>query len=313
MGLFGWILGGRETQPEIDVENDDTGFAGDFVRIPSRDFFGRSSKSPNGRYMLAWLDGGPNQSHQGRWILLDAGKVVAEGAMPRPNDGKVANNGVFILNDWGLSESLSGTLTAFTPQGKPLFGRTFNANLFNNGLSADGRWAVCQTANAPHEDGNKLFIFDLLSNIEVSAFRPESGWASSYTFDPDGQRIVLGYQNGGRFAYARDGQFLDRSAWLALGLQQGDLLIIERILSEVGGTPSRDLIALLLPAIDIALAAERYRDQRSQARAYRLRGTCLDAAGDLRNAAAAYEQAVGLDPKVGVKRRLDQIRKMLAR
>ncbi len=312
MGLFNWVLG-QEPQSESDVEEDEIGFGRDFIRIPSRDFFGQSSKSPDGRYTLAWLDGGPNQSRHGRWILLDARKIVAEGAMPRPNDGKVANNGVFIINDWGSIENLSGTLAAFTSQGTPLLSRTFHANLFNNGLSADGRWAVCQTANAPHEDGNKLFVFDLCSKIEIGAFQPDSGWASGYTFVPDEQRIVFGYQNGGRFAYTMDGRFLDRSAWLASGLQQGDLLIIERILSEAAGPPSPDLIALLLPAIDIALAAERYRDQRSQARAYRLRGTCLDAAGDLHNAATAYGQAVALDPKVGVKRRLDQIRKMLAR
>ncbi|WP_316233757.1 tetratricopeptide repeat protein [Bradyrhizobium sp. SZCCHNPS2010] len=295
------------------MEEDDIGFARGFIRIPSRDFFGQSSKSPDGRYTLAWRDGGPDQSRHGRWILLDARKIVAEGAMSRPNDGKVANNGVFIINDWGLIENLSRTLAAFTSQGTPLLRRTFNANLFNNGLSADGHWAVCQTVNAPHEDGNKLFVFDLCSKIEIGAFQPASGWASSYTFVPDEQRIVLGYQNGRRFSYTMDGRFLDRSAWLASGLQQGDLLIIERILSEAAGPPSADLIALLLPAIDIALAAERYRDQRSQARAYRFRGTCLDARGDFRDAAAAYEQAVALDPKVGVKHRLDQIRKMLAR
>jgi hypothetical protein len=62
---------------------------------------------------------------------------------------------------------------------------------------------------------------------------------------------------------------------------------------------------LLLPAIDRALGSERYRDPKSQARAYRLRGTCFDAAGDLPKAAAAYGEALARDAKVGVKRRLD--------
>jgi hypothetical protein len=62
---------------------------------------------------------------------------------------------------------------------------------------------------------------------------------------------------------------------------------------------------LLLPAIDLALGSERYKDPKSQAWAYRLRETCFDAAGDLPKAAAAYGEALARDAKVGVKRRLD--------
>lgn len=63
---------------------------------------------------------------------------------------------------------------------------------------------------------------------------------------------------------------------------------------------------MILPAIDRALSSERYKDPKSQAR---LRGTCFDAVGDLGKAAPAYEEALARDAKVGVKRRLDQIRK----
>jgi hypothetical protein len=175
------------------------------------------------------------------------------------------------------------------------------------------RWAACQTANAPHEDGGRLFIFDLEAGREIGAFQPESGWAKEYSFSPDGQTVTLGYHDGKRFAYRTDGAFLDRSVWLASGLRNGDLIIIERILSEAGGQASGDIIALLLPAIDRALMSERYKDPKSQARAYRLRGTCFDVAGDPTKAAAAYEEALARDAKVGVKRRLDQIRKSGAR
>ena len=38
----------------------------------------------------------------------------------------------------------------------------------------------------------------------------------------------------------------------------------------------------------------------------------LDAAGDLEKAAAAYEEALTHDAKVGVKRRLEQIRRLVS-
>jgi hypothetical protein len=177
MGLWDKLFKGKAAAPASDIARDDIGFTNEFIRISSRDFFGSFCRSPNGRYILAWADGGPDQSRRGRWLLLDAGKVVAEGRMPRPNDGKVANNGIFIFNDWGAVETLNGTLAAFAPDGTVVFTRKFKANLFNNGLSEDGRWAACQTANAPHKDGDRLFVLDLDAKQEVGDFQPESGWA----------------------------------------------------------------------------------------------------------------------------------------
>ena len=179
MGLLRALFGKKEEEAAPPAR--DAGFGKGFVTIPSHDFYGFSSRSPNGRYAVAWLDGGPDQSRRGRWLFLDGEQVVAKGAMPRPNDGKVADNGVFILNDWGAIETLSGTLKAFGPDGKSIFARKFKANLFNNGLSSDGRWAACQTCNSDHEDAGKLFLFDLVQGTELSSWAPESGWANGYS------------------------------------------------------------------------------------------------------------------------------------
>jgi hypothetical protein len=111
--------------------------------------------------------------------------------MPRPNDGRVTNNGTFILNDWGAAQILAGTFAAFAPDGTVIFERPFQANLYNNGLSEDGRLAACQTANAPHYDGGCLFVFDLETRRQIGAFTPESGWAKGFTFSPDGSRLAM--------------------------------------------------------------------------------------------------------------------------
>lgn len=44
-----------------------------------------------------------------------------------------------------------------------------------------------------------------------------------------------------------------------------------------------------------------------------MRGMCLEASGMPRDALACYDKALVLNPKIGVKRRADQIRKNLAR
>jgi hypothetical protein len=316
MGFWNLLFGGgngagpKDPAPP-DLTEGDGGFGRDIVNIPSRNFYGISSKSPNGRFTIAWVDGGPDQSRRGRYVFLDRGKLVAEGKMARPNDGKVANNGVFILNDWGASETLSGTLSAFRPDGTPILSRKLKANLFNNGLSADGRWAVCQTANAPSDDSGCLFVFDLVAGKEVSSWQAESGWANVYEFSSDGTTIYLGYFDGTKFAYTLDGEFIDRTLWLTVGLQKGNLLIVETLLSECDNRPTHQLTDLLLPTIDKALAAMRKDDVRAHARGLRLRGTCLESIGETAQALTAYEQALSIDPKSGVKRKAGQLRKSL--
>jgi hypothetical protein len=311
MGLLRALFGKKESVAEVDADVADDGIFSHIVNIPARDFMGLSTQSPNGRYTLAWCDGGPDQSRRGRYFLLDRGRVVVEGVMARPNDGRVVDSGIFILNDWGLIETLSGTFTAFRPDGSLLLQRRLHANLYNNGLSNDGHYAVCQMANASHEDGGKLFVFDLLEGKEIRSWQPESGWANSYEFSEDGQTIRLCYRDRGSFAYNRDGTFIDRMRWLAAGLQMGDLRIVETLLAEVNHTPTPALVDQLLRSIDVALTSPTWNTPKWRARAFKLRGTCLEAIAEVRQALAAYDEALALDPKVGVKRKADQLRKVV--
>lgn len=315
MGIKDWLFDQRAKPApdrnaivtEEDPDEDDV--FGRVISIASRDFVGMSSKSPNRRYTITWCDGGWNGSRAGRYILLDRGKIVVEGKMLRPNDGLVADNGVFVLNDWGTSESLNGVFSAFRPDGTKIVARKFRANLFNNGLSPDGSRAACQTANAPNDDGNLLTVFNLIAGNEVGSWRPESGWAGSYEFPEDGRTIRLVYRDRGAFDYSLGGEFVGRMKWLAAGLMAGDLYIVETLLRETDHRPSPSLVEQLLTALDVALAAPVNAQPKTGARIHRLRGECFEATGDALRVPEAYDQALRLDPKIGVKRRAEAIRK----
>jgi hypothetical protein len=312
MGLSDWLKGNGQTasraEPESDI--DDEAFS-NVIHIPSRNFIGLCTRSPNRRFTLAWLDGGPDQSRQGRYLLLDGKRVVAEGTMPRPNDGKVTDAGVFVLNDWGAIETLNGTFMAFGSDGRLLVSRAFSANLFDCALSPDGCFAVCQTCNSPTEDSNLLTLFDLMGGNIISAWRPESGWAKSYEFSGANRTIRLIYPDGGAFAYSFDGTFLDRMRWFAAGLQKGDIPIIEKLLGEGGSPLGPELAAQILPATRVALGGLRQEDGRARARVLKSQGICFEALAELKEALACYDEALTLDPKVGVKRRVDQLRKVV--
>ena len=234
--------------------------------------------------------------------------------MQRPNDGKVADTGVFVLNDWLFTSDLSGVFCAFRPDGSKILTRRFKANLYNNGLSPDGRLAVCQTANSPDpKDGSVLAVFDLAAGREVASWHAESGWASFYEFPPDSQTIKLGYQDRSAFAYSLSGDFIDRLKWAEAELAKGSFMMVERLLKAAENSPSPALTAKLIASVDAGLASVQFKDSRSQAWGLKLRGICLEAQNAPAQALADYEKALALDQKIGVKRRAEQLRKSLSK
>ena len=164
MKLLSWLFGGKSTDeqrshmPQLPPPQGPAGpvSPANFIEIPSRKFHGECVRSGSTCYTLAWSAGDDTGSPgedcrtgHGRYYLMKGDRVIAEGAMAWPNDGKVADNGTFILNDWGHGDGLKGTFRAFNSLGQKLVVRHFRANLFNNGISPDGRFAACQAFNAP--------------------------------------------------------------------------------------------------------------------------------------------------------------------
>jgi len=233
--------------------------------------------------------------------------------MDRPNDGKVADNGTFVLNDWGLGDGLKGTFYAIDKTGQPLIVRKFKANLYNNGLSPDGRFAVCLPCIA--EDGETLTVFDLVQRTELAGWIPESGAPDHYEFPPDGKTLGMCYRKFGCFRYSLTGAFLDRDAWRNAWLTKGDygetLAMVEKLLQSNSAEPAADLIPKLIQAIDRVSPMVAQADDRSQALALKLLGICFEKQGCLGDALEHYEKALAINPKVGVKRRADQLRRAL--
>ncbi len=143
--------------PQIDIDWD-----GDWIEIGSLGFCGQYSKSSDGVFAVGWGGHyGDKPGSLGGYVLVRNNCIVLTGVAERPQDGKVANNGTFILNDWLWDGELSGTFLAFSATGERLISHQFEANLHNNGISPDGRFAVCYLCNSPHPDGGTLAFFNL--------------------------------------------------------------------------------------------------------------------------------------------------------
>lgn len=324
MGVLDWIKGTRRKPVAARGGGPPGGSAryeitAGLIFINGRDFVGSYSRSPNGRFVLAWRDandagtrGGARANGHGRYMLIDGDAIVAEGRVERPNDGKVADTGVFILNDWlFFSERLAGVFLAFRKDGTQILSRRFEANLYNNGLSHDGRIAVCQTCNAEGADSSKLTIFDLDAAREIASVTPESGWARDYAFPADHQTIELCYDGDARYAYDLNGGFVDRSRWIAAGLARGDVYLIQRLMAADSNSSAQADPSHWIAGLTVALADDQ-QDPRLRALALKLRGTYHEQAGAPGEALRDFDAALAIDPKIGVKRRADALRRSQA-
>lgn len=282
-----------------------------FLEVDQPHFFGPCSRSPNGRFTIAWSDadpsgrvGGSRKEGLGTYLLLNGSNIVLTGKMERPNDGKVSDTGIFILNDWMFGDELNGTFYAFSPSGHVLIKETFRANLYDNGLSTDGRLAACGTAGSEYkDDSNVLCIFDLESKNMVGKFVPITGHAKEYKFDGPDRTVSLVYKDNTSYRYSFNGTFLDIAQWQKERALNGSgyeiLYIAEILLDNLHGSE----LALYSEVIDMLYRAlDKGVSENTQALIHRLLGETYNRCGETTKAIDHLGNALRLNSKIGVKK-----------
>ena len=290
-------------------------FGHNLVSIDALDFIGHQAVSPNKRYRLIWADrtpdgsrGGNRSEGHGSWSLLLDDRIVTGGNLERPQEGCVADNGTVILHDWMLGEGLKGRFVAFAPDGTQLITQQFAANLMSNSLSPDGKFAICQTANAPGSaDSCRYMLFDLTTGREMARWAVETGWAERYEWDCEQRRVYLCVKDGERVGYDFTGRMVEREAWQLRRIGAGDLNVIQAVMVATSAN-DHPLRSEIIAGLGIAA---RDGEIWQQARAYRLLGELHEQACEIAQAVKAYDDALAIDPKVGVARRVEQLRKTL--
>ena len=293
-----------------------TEFGHGLVAIDALDFIGHSAMSPNGRFRLIWSDrdpegrrGGHRDEGHGSWALLSGANILAKGRLERPNDGQVADNGTVILSDWMFGSGLNGTFYAFAPDGSELIRQELAANLTSSAISREGSFAVCQTANAPGcPDSCQYILFDLKQGKEISRWEQETGWSDAYEFDIENRALYLLCKDEERIGYSFNGEMMDRTGWERRRILAGDLLVIKSVLAAVDDNPDPELLNLIHSGLE---TARREGEIWQKARALRLMGELHEHAGRIDKAIIAYDEALTIDPQVGVSRRLEKLRKAL--
>lgn len=285
-------------------------FGDRIASIGSLDIMGCAAESANGRFTLIWQDAarvGTADDARGRFVLLDDGIVRVDRRMERPHGGQVTDEGVFVVVDWGLRSDLAGNFHAFDSDGRCLVEVSYSANILNCGLAPNGGMAACQTCNSPDSaDSSVLEIFDLETGVSVGRLQPESGWAEGYEFV--GRDVIrLMYRGKPSRAYRVDGEFLDRREWLRDEVAGGSLRAARIAFGDLAytGLDHDDLVVGLKHAV-------RHGEDRFLAETWRLLGEVQLEAGRPAEALSAWDEALAINPKIGVAKRASALRSAVA-
>jgi hypothetical protein len=159
------------------------------------------SKSQNGQYILAFYDGDPfkhvgghRKEGKGVHFLICDNQLLVMGQVERPNDGKVANNGFFIINDWLFDDNTSSIAYGFNQKGEIIIKKRLKANLLTNAISSSGHYAVFKTCDSNTTDHDSLFLYDLTNGALV--WKKKFGFQNPFRISiNDEENIILHYKD----------------------------------------------------------------------------------------------------------------------
>ncbi|MBR8123440.1 hypothetical protein [Burkholderia multivorans] len=281
--------------------------------------FGLTRHSPNKHWSVGYWDPGPDASQKRQRTVslrdnMTGGIVTRVNNLERPFSVDVSDTGVFGVNDAGQTSALSANLMIFDPTGKLVYRRVYNANLAGFSISPCGRYVASQTCNSANEDSFILEIHDVAQQRVLASCTPVAGWSSEYTFEIEGgelKRVFAKINHLGWFAYSPTGEFLDAKKFMAARLTKGDPWTRIRAAGELVEKDGSDkAIERAFGVVDATISAfQSGQDGRWLAGGYRLKGELLEKMNEPTKAIEAYRAALGLDSKIGVKKRLAAMEK----
>lgn len=276
-------------------------------------------ESPNNKFALCW-------QYSGELYIFEENKLVFKkkintGIKRKPTIG---NNGNFVFVSYVDSEPPHSLLYAFNLE-KKLFAKKYKALISSASISPDGNYAICQTCNSDNNDGDTLSFFDLNKNERLWKVKSEVFWTDELRFDIDNKKIWFINEEYGEFAYNFDGCFVDKDKYQLERRKKAEPWEVcneaKELLREINGTEldtgkKEEILNQIFALTEEALQKLESQDPanrntETESLAHRLRGEFAEYKDKLPEAIESYEKALSLNPKIGVKQRLNKLKKRL--
>lgn len=307
---------------EMKLNHDVIEINDNFLSIYSIDFFGKSYISQNNLWVVGCMDsdghgrGGHRDKGNGKVVLIDyASKKIIHviNEIERPFDADVSNIGTYIINDSKFNLNLESDLIAIDKDKNEIFRRKYQANIYNLAISNCGEYVIVQTCNSESKDGNLFELVNIKNKEIIFSINPPTGWADKYIFNLEGEKLAsvsVVYNKLGQFEYSLNGDFIDSDQYDNALLESGDYstkIMAARDLIKTAS--SQEDTKKALKAIESAINEGALNDKNWLAIAYRVQGEAHELLGDSYAALDSFDKALALDPKIGIKKRADKLRK----
>ncbi|TZF83916.1 hypothetical protein FW774_10695 [Pedobacter sp. BS3] len=281
---------------EIDIE-DITGF------------YGTKKYSLNRQYCVSYADGyyDNNKWKNGDIALVKDNKLLFKKKLQRPNDCFVNNDGTVIVCDWLNSGALTGKFFVFSTTGEELFSKKTTANLGNCAISDNSQIALFETHNSDTNDGDKIFIVDIPNKQIIRKFeRPAS--FNNAIIDTENKRIRLKDHRGFVFEIDFEGNQTNAEEYENHILTKGSVYDRLWVYAEKPDeTKLKD--PKYLELLNKALTDKDASYSFGKDKIYRMIGEYYEANADIPKTIENWEKAIQINPKIGVKRKLDSLKK----
>jgi hypothetical protein len=271
-------------------------------------FYGSEVYSPDGAYGVAINDAYEEDGRKvnGKVALVKDGRVLFRKTLRRPMEAAVNNAGVVVCCD-DLNERLSGRFYCFDPTGGHLFSYDATANLDICAVSADSSLAFFESYGSEASDSNCLFIVDIAARSIVHKFiRPFA--FNKVEIDAKAQRLALTNADGFVFICDFTGRQMNRDEYEKRVIDVGELH--QKISMFENKSPEERLNnSDYMKWLHQSLTDEEMLRMYGKAWIYRRIGELNEGLGNDLLAIEHYQKALDVDAKIGVKRRLEILKK----
>lgn len=271
-------------------------------------FYGTENFSQNKKFCVVH-SGGHYENDKwknGQFAVLSGKKLLFKKRLERPNDCHISNNGISICCDWLNTDDLAGKFIAFDQTGKQIFSRKTTANLGSSGISNDGKVAIFETYNSSTEDADQIFVVNLEQGAISSKFdRPIAFIKADFNTEKELIKLI----DNRNFTYEVDyqGNQTNKDEYDAQILEKGSIYDKLWFYSDKPDEikfKDKDYLDLLFKATKDKDAQYSFGLDRL----YRMIGEYYEANNETSKTIEYWEKAIEVNPKVGVKRKLDKLK-----
>lgn len=271
----------------------------------------------NERFILAYNNGhykvldGINKFIKGEIIFINQNKLFLIKDLMRPHDGKLAENGSFIISDWMTAGEREGTFYVFNSEANVLIKKKFNSNLGKNAISESGRFAVIETLLSDSEDGDKIFFFDLVLGKLIWESVRSVGNIENFQFNENKKILTVSYGDFLNYHHTFQGEFLDEEKLEKerVGQANGyELFSIAKKKKDGLDNNKSNLSDYEEVLYLLEKASNKDVSRHTKAGIHRMIGETYYNFGKTDLALFNFEKALSYNPNVGVKRLYDKLK-----